>query len=348
MKKLFDADDIHLTSSQSLPLFRSINAITVLTRYFSKQGVDTDLLLAGSGIKAGDLDDPDVLITPEQELLVMRNLVKLVPEPGLGLTIGRHYHAGVFVKLGAAAINSNTLLDAIRILFRFNELMMTYFHFDLKVKGDLGIVTMRELVDLRDIRLFVCEREFVSVNRMISDLIGGPVTPREIRIAYPKPPSASRYQEIARCPIVFNAENHMIIFDKNYLFQPLPMANPLACKTYERECRQLSLRMKRKGKFSEKIRQEILFHKDGFPSFDQLARYMNLSPRTLSRYLTAEKTSYKKITADVQKNKAITLLRTTTHPIEHIAAELGYGNVPNFYRAFKKWTRHNPGFYRKR
>ncbi|HPA08899.1 MAG TPA: AraC family transcriptional regulator [Methanoregulaceae archaeon] len=343
-----DRDSIHLTSSNALPLFRSINAIAVLTRYFSKQGIDTAALLKGSGIRTDDLVDPDMLVTPAQELQVMRNLVKLVPEPGLGLTIGRQYHAGVYVKLGAALINSNTLLDAIRILFQFNELMMTYFHFDLQVKGDSGYVTMHELVDLQDIRLFVCEREFVAIHRMVSDLIGTPLTPNEIRIAYPKPPYAARYHEIIQCPIVFGAEHHVIIFDKKYLFTPLPMANPLASKTYEDECRQLSQRMKQQGTTAKRLKQEILFHRDGLPNFYQLARRMNIAPWTLKRRLSAEGTSYKQLASDILKNKAIHLLQTTDLSLEQIATELGYGDLANFYRAFRKWTGRTPGSYREK
>ncbi len=340
-------DTIHLTSSNSLPLYRSINAIAVLTRYFRKQGLGTELLLAGSGIQTGDLNDPDILVTPAQELMVMSNIVKVVPEPGLGLIIGRQYHAGVYVKLGAAAINSNTLLDAIRILFKFNELMMTYFHFDLKVQGDLGLVTMKELMDLKDIHLFVCEREFVAINRMVSDLIGAPVIPNEIRIAYPRPPYASRYQEIFGCPLVFNAEKHMIIFDKRYLFTQLPMANPLASKTYENECRQLSQRMRRQGTITKRLQQEIIFHKDGFPSFDQLTRLMNIAPWTLKRRLSEEGTSYMNLASGIRKRKAINLLQTTDLTTEQIATELGYNDLANFYRAFKRWTGRTPGSYRK-
>lgn len=346
--KTVDKNSIHLSSSSSLPLYRSINAIAVLTRFFTGRGIDSSLLLAGSGIQASDLVDPNMLVTPEQELLVMRNLVKLAPEPGLGLMVGRQYHAGVYVKLGAAAINSNTLLDAVRILFQFNELMMTYFHFDLKVKDNLAVLTMREMVDLQDIRLFVCEREFVAINRMVSDLIGGPVMPKEIRIAYSRPPYASRYQEISTCPIIFNAENHMIIFDKSYLFKPLPMANPLARKTYEKECRELCLRMKRQGTFTKRLQQEILFHKEGYPSFDQLARLMNMAPWTLKRRLSGEGTSYQNIVSGILKKRAIHSLQTTTLPIGQIATELGYNDLANFYRAFKRWTGHNPGKYREK
>ncbi len=334
---------LHISSSKSLPLYRSINSLAVIARYVSMKGIDTASLLAGSNIQPGDLDDPDLLVTPEQELQVMRNIVRLIPEPGLGLSIGRQSHMGIIGKLGAAAINSNNFLDAITTIFQYSELLLTYFHFDLKAKDDLVMITLKEIVDLKDIRLFVCERECASIHRIASDLIGSHFPVKEVRFAYPKPKHVSLYQDIFKCPLVFNALDHAAVFDKEHLFQELPLADPLAKKTYEKECRQLSLRINRSGTMARRIHQEILFHSGGIPSFDQMARYMNLSPRTLSRRLTAEGTSYKDLVSKIRKGKAIELLRTTDRPIEQIALELGYNDLANFYRAFKSWTGHTPG-----
>jgi len=33
--------------------------------------------------------------------------------------------------------------------------------------------------------------------------------------------------------------------------------------------------------------------------------------------------------------------------MEQIAADLGYHDLANFYRAYKKWTGRTPGSYRK-
>jgi AraC-like DNA-binding protein len=348
MKRTLDKNVLHIASRRSLPLFHSINSLAVLARFASTKGIDTALLLAGSGIQPSELDDPDMLVMPEQELMVMRNIVKLVPEPGLGLSIGKQYHAGILGKLGAAVISSNTILDIVGVVFQFPELLHTYFDYDLTIKEDVVCARIDELVDLKDIRVFLCEREFASIHRIFSDAIGAPFPINEMRFAYPKPSYASLYQDIFQCPLVFNAENHLIVFDKSYLFIQLPMANPLAKKTYEKECRELSLRIKSQGTIAKRVHQEIFFHRDVFPSFDEMAHYMNFSPRTLSRHLTAEGTSYKKIISKIRKNKAITLLQTTAQPIEQIATELGYSDLANFYRAFKSWTGYTPSYYRRK
>lgn len=348
MKNKYDTDSIHLTSKGALPYYRSINSLAIVVRYVEKLGINATELLAGSGIHTSDLDDPDVFVTPEKELLVLRRLVTLAPDPKIGLIIGQQYHVGIHGKVGAAAISSDTLLDAIRIALQYIILTLTYFQYDLKIKDKLVFMKMKELIDLKDIRIFVCEKEFVSVHRMAADVLGMPLSLNEVRLAYPKPAYAPAYQDIFQCPVQFNAEEHMMIFDSRYLFMQLPMANPLVRKTYEKECIQLCLRLKTRETITDRVRQEILFRKEGLPSFSQLARSMNISVSTLRRHLTEEGTSYKAISADIRKKMAINLIQTTTNTMDRIAAELGYSDLANFYRAFKGWTGHNPSYYRKK
>ncbi len=347
MNKLSKTDSIHLISSGTLPYFRSVNSLAIMARYVKKQGVDIKSLLAGSGIYSNDLDNPDIFITPEQELAVMRKIITLVPDPKIGLTIGQLFHVGVQGKLGTAAIFSDTGLEAITMFFKYIALTMTYFQYELTAKENLAFVSARELIDLKELRVFASEREFVSIYRIVSDILNAPVPLNEIRFAYPKPAYASAYEDVFHCPVRFNAPEQMIIFDSRLLSIPLPMSNPIAKKTYEQECKQMCRRLKVKETTTDQVRQEILFKKESFPSFSELSRHLNISPRTLRRRLTDEKTSYKSLTANIRKKKAIDLLKTTDYPVEQIATELGYSDLSNFYRAFRRWTGKNPGFYRK-
>lgn len=348
MNKTSKTGTIHLISSGTLPYFRSVNSLAILARYVETRGIDVKDLLAGSSILARDLDNPDIFITPDQELTVMRRIINLVPEPGIGLIIGQKYHVAVQGKLGAAAICSDNGLEAVTMFFKYIALTLTYFQYELTVKDHLAYIKARELIDLKDLRVFACEREFVSICRIVSDVLKTPVSPKEIRFAYPKPAYAANYEEAFHCPVRFNAHEHMFIFDDTLLSMSLPMSDPIAKKTYEQECRQLCQRLKVKETMTDQVSQEILFKEKSFPSFTELSRHLNISPRTLRRRLTDEKTSYKSLVKDIRKKKAINLLQTTTHPVERIAAELGYSDLSNFYRAFKKWTGKNPGDFRKK
>lgn len=336
----------HLSSKSDLPIHRSINGIGVLTRHASMKGIDIALLVADSGIQLDDLDNPDVLVTPEQEIIVIQNIIKLLPYPGLGLEIGKQYHIGIHGKLGAVATSSATFLDAIESMFQFDMLLLTYFHYNFEAKGNFVHMILKELIDLGDVRQFVCEREFASDCRIAMDLVGIPFKLEEVHFAYPKPKHAPSYQDFFQCPIIFSAENHRLVFDKCYLQTPLQMENPLANRIYVNECKALVGELKKQNPISKKIIQKIQHNKDIILSLDQLAYTLSMSPRTLRRRLEKEGTSYKELVSEFQKKRVIKLLETTTLSIEQIAAEIGYSDVPNLYRAFKRWTGKNPGSYR--
>lgn len=348
MGKNYNTDSIHLTSRETLPYFRSVNVLAIVARYMEDLGINTDTLLAGSGIQASDLDDPEVFVTPEQELQVMRMIVTLATDPKIGLVIGQKYHVGAYGKLGAAMISCDTVLDAIQIGFKYIVLTLTYFQYDLKVKDNIAFMRMKELIDLKDLRIFICEREFTSLYRNAHDIIQNPLPLNEVRFAYPKPAYASAYQDVFQCPVYFNADEHMMIFDSKYLFMQLPLANPMARNTYEKECRQLCLRMKEHETVTDRVRHNILLQGEDLPSFNKLTLSMNIAPRTLRRRLTEEGTCYRTLTAEILKKKAIHLIQTTSYPLEQIATELGYKAPQNFYRSFKGWTGHNPSYYRKK
>jgi len=348
MKKALNKADIHFTSKGVLPYYRSVNILSVVIHYMEQMGIKADDLLAGSGIQTIDLDDPDVFVTPEQEFKVMHKIVALTQNPKIGFTLGQQYHIGVYNKIGAAAFCSDTLLDALKMVFQYIDLTMTYFQYDLQVRDNLAYMRMKELIDLKELRTFICEREFSAAHRLACDLLQSPVPLNDLYLAYSKPAHAAVYKETFRCPVHFNALEHMMIFDSKYLFMRLPMANPLMKNTYEKECKQLCLRLQVQESATDQVRHNIFFGPEGLPSLSQLARRMSTTPRTLRRRLTEEGTSFKSLVAEILKEKAINLIQTTSLPIEQIASELGYSDIPNFYRAFKNWTGQKPSYYRKK
>ncbi len=58
----------------------------------------------------------------------MRKILFLVPDPKIGLIIGQQYHVGVQGKLGAAAIFSDTGLEAITMFFKYIALPSPIFN----------------------------------------------------------------------------------------------------------------------------------------------------------------------------------------------------------------------------
>ncbi len=72
------------------------------------------------------------------------------------------------------------------------------------------------------------------------------------------------------------------------------------------------------------------------PSLEVIATRLNMTPRTLQRRLTGEKTTFRTIVAGVQRELVAEIRKTGKPTQSQIANVLGYSDVSSFRRAMKK------------
>lgn len=84
----------------------------------------------------------------------------------------------------------------------------------------------------------------------------------------------------------------------------------------------------------------------GEATLDNVATQMGMSPRTLSRKLAVEGTSFFRVLEDLRKSLSKSYLRDSDLVLAEIAFLLGYSGLSSFNEAFKRWTGSSPGQYR--
>ena len=82
-------------------------------------------------------------------------------------------------------------------------------------------------------------------------------------------------------------------------------------------------------------------------SLTRVAKALDLSPRTLQRYLLRCETTFRDLVADVRLEAARTLLLSTDMPVHLIARRVGYRTHGAFARAFMVWSGCSPRTFRK-
>lgn len=78
------------------------------------------------------------------------------------------------------------------------------------------------------------------------------------------------------------------------------------------------------------------------PSLDDAALAFGVSAATLKRYLAQHGTSFQVELDQVRAHLALYWLGLKGQPNEVVARELGFGDVANFRRSFKRWTGQTP------
>ncbi|HVI46336.1 MAG TPA: helix-turn-helix domain-containing protein [Chitinophaga sp.] len=100
--------------------------------------------------------------------------------------------------------------------------------------------------------------------------------------------------------------------------------------------------------FSNRVKLTMLsMATPALPGLDQIAYTLNLTPRTLQRRLTEERTKFRHLRDELTRKICDYLLRHDRYSIADVAVVLGYAEPAAFIHAFKKWYGAAPGKLRE-
>lgn len=87
------------------------------------------------------------------------------------------------------------------------------------------------------------------------------------------------------------------------------------------------------------------YKKNGFPTMEQLADWMCMSPRTLQRRLQESGYTYRLLLQEIKLKMALEMLETRRCGLSELAETLGFSDQGSFSRSFRKWTGQAPSRY---
>jgi AraC-like DNA-binding protein len=328
---------------------RSPASARLLVDFGDERGLPRDKVLAGTGLSAAQLDDPNVEVTAAQELRVTGNLLRLLGHPpGLGFEVGARYHFSAYGVWGYGLIASATARDAIALAMRFLPLTYAFTVIAYREDDDVGIVNFRapELAD--DLSRFLVERDMMAAAVLLQETAGGDFVLSRFTLCAARAKGATQpVPRIGGVEPTFSARTNSLAFARAFLDRPLPHANPITVSMCEQMCgRLLEARRVRVGT-ATMIRHYLSATPGAAPfSLDDMARLMNTSARTLKRRLQEEGTTFRALLAESRSVMARTLLGDERVSLTEIAERLGFSDLSSFSQAFKRWYGVPPSAYR--
>lgn len=328
------------------PVLHSLAISQVILHYAAEQGVDEQTCLAGTEITSDLLGDGAGLISPEQEMRLIENLILALPDrPAAGFELGLRYTVATFGAWGFALRTSRNLRQAIERALRYLPLSTAYCRFSTAIAD--GVFELR--VDPREIpvhlRQFLLERDLGTAIQLIQELNLGGQPIRSLRLSGPTPSYASRMEALCGLPISFGQAVNALGVSLEDAERPLPTYDEHLVRLLEDQCRQL-LQRRQIGGIAGQVRQQLLGALGLMASLEDMAAALHMSARSLRRKLDSEGTSYRAVLEEARRQMADQLLRSTTMKIEEMAVHLGYADTASFTRAFRRWHGTSPGQYR--
>ncbi|MGX1806192.1 AraC family transcriptional regulator [Nocardia sp. NPDC055321] len=330
-------------------MLRNTSSVHVMTLLAEERGMSAAACLSGTNLAPEAILDPHSEITARQELTVVRNLIaRFGDEPGLGVAAGSRYHISLYGPWGLAMLASRTLRESIEVALRYVELAFAFGQVRFEETDSEARLIFDDHELPEDVRGFLTERVLTGIRMIGRELFPAGVPFHRITFRHAGPADITRYRAAFGIAPDFDAVRNEAAFDSAYLDMPLPQANEWARGTCEQLCRDLLARRRARTGIAGTVRDLLVRDPGRIPDQAEVAAGLFISPRTLSRRLNEEGTSFRALVDEVRQVLSEELLEHTEMTTEQVAVRLGYAESASFIRAFRRWKGCPPGEYRLR
>lgn len=327
-----------------IPAIHALHLAEVTSRY----GVSCAQLLAGSGLSESDLSEPDETISIAVAERLVERARTLTGEPAIGLLLGMQMRISAHGYLGFAAMVASTIGEALDIATRFAPTRTNALSLRLVVDDRTAALVIEERASLGGAREAVLFALIEGI-RQIGQALTGQTLTGSAEVTFAEPPWFGKLAGFAGAGRVrFRRPENRILFDRSVLHLPLVLADPAAFRLATEQCERALAAIRDASRVTSKVRS-LLGRRGGLArSLDDVAQALHVSPRTLKRHLAAEGTTFKALHDAARRDEALRLVDGSDLTLEAIAERLGYSDVANFTRAFRRWTSKTPGAHRRR
>jgi AraC-like DNA-binding protein len=325
---------------------RGVESVRLMAGLGRKYGLTMSSILAGAELLEADLSNPDRVISAEQELRVIRNLVEKIDREGLGLEAGALYHYSAFGMLGFAIVSSAHARAALELALKYFHLTYALTHFSVADVGSETMITIDASAVPPAQRRFVIERDVAAMVTVYRDVFSDIGLLKGMDFAFPAPKNLAPYRELFGFVPTFGAQKHCAFIRNDQIF-PLPQSNEFASRAAEAQCERILMESEEKAGLAGRVRDRMLLPGGLNTDMEAVANELCMTPRTLRRQLQSEGVTFTHLRRRVAMSRACVFLTGSSQTVESIAVELGYASTTAFINTFKKTFKMTPSEYRR-
>jgi AraC-like DNA-binding protein len=306
--------------------------------------VPKDQLFQGLSLTPAELAKPDARIGIAAFCALVERARTLSGEPAIGFHMGMQMRVPAHGYLGFAAMTASTLREALELATRYAPTRTSALRLTLTVEGESAALYIDELADFGTVRDCVLFALVVGLWQIAEGLTGQSLR-GVAEFSFKKPAYAERLEQDAYT-IGYDQPRTALRFSAALLDTPLRMANAAALELAREQCER-ALEALDPHDLVARVREALPRKPSGFHSLEEVAAKLRVSSRTLKRKLRAEGQAFSDLLDALALEQARELLKQQALSIEQVAERLGYSDVSNFGRAFRRWTGLTPAAFRR-
>lgn len=242
-------------------------------------------------------------------------------------------------------MTSSTLRSAFERLVRFIKVINDYPTIELK-ETSKSLSLMISVPNMAEVAVFRIDGAMAMLPAMVQSNAGDAFHPQSLKITHPEPEDAGPFYSLFQCPIDFSAGSNTFTISIADADAPRSCSNAQLALLHDQLLIKYLADLE-KDNVVERTKASII---DNLPSGNIsdaiVAQSLQMSERTLQRWLHEFGTTFKSILNEVREDLASSYIRDSKLTLTEVSYMLGFAEMSTFSRAFKRWTGQSPSAFR--
>jgi AraC-like DNA-binding protein len=299
-------------------------------------------LLAGCGLTEQQFADGAARATPKQWLHLLARTQAEIGSPETPFALGRQLLPGHYGAASLALRDAASLRQALTLLCSHAPVLSPLLAPRLVEEGDLAVVVWIDAVGLRSQRAFVVDMQMTALVSM-TQWLAGECPPWTFCFNRSAPRQLEQHEAHLGSALRFGCHLDAMLLPRHWLDKPWPAAQrPGAAAAQRSAARAAVLAAVPERSLLDGLYELLLAKVNEPPPLEAAAAHFGLSPATLKRRLAAEGTHFQAELDRVRSHVALYLYQFRGSGNDEVARHLGFHDVHNFRRSFKRWTGVTP------
>ena len=315
-----------------------------IARALEHCGVDSRRVFAAAGVEDVLDNDPLRRLPLATVTRLYKVCVEVTGDPYFGLSVANFIQASTMHALGFGLLASANLTDFCNRVQRYFALVSQSAHVELEHRGETVYFAT---VPLPEVCPQTQDAWLALMLRMMRLLYRDDFRPLAVEFAHPVPDGGDGpYVAYFGAPVSFDCEAAAMILPAADMQVPLEGASPELAQFNDNLAVDYIARLDRADVVANTRASIIELLPGGDCSKGRVAAAMGMSTSTLQQRLTERGASFHELLNDIRRDLACNYLKQSRVSVTEITFLLGFTDVSNFTRAFKRWTGMSPTRYR--
>jgi len=308
-------------------------------------GCDVVSVLSQTPLPPDICGHPDQIISIPDAARLLDGCATATGCPHFGLLVGQGCSMAGLELVRRAARAPSDVSEAMRMLVRSLPRFDRAAVISMRLDGDDVQLTYATLAGVMRGAAQAYDLSLMIVFNTLKQLCGSGWSPYAVTLPYAPPANVAPYRALFETPVIFDAWEAALVFDRCWLARPLALSNSVERPRLPGPAAGGEALLDITT--SERVRRQL---RASLPaqwlSENAVAALLHMTNRTMRRRLEDEGTHFRGIVEQLRYATARQFLLASRLECVDIALLLGYSDASTLSRAFQRWSGQTPSAWR--